>query len=379
MRRNSLRLYIHIPFCVKKCNYCSFVSWELKGEKFLNEYLNLLEKELYLYKEKLKINPLTIYIGGGTPSLLSPPMLARIYEILRNYVDLSSVLEFTIEANPESVKRDKVRIWREIGINRVSLGAQSFSDEILSFLGRVHSKKEIERAIATLKEEFENISLDLMYGIPGQDLEKWEDTLTKAITFKPKHISMYAISFDEGTLLKKWLEEGEVSPVSEEQYVEMYNRGVGVLRDYGYERYEISNFSYPGYESMHNLGYWTYADYIGIGISASSFLNGERYTNFSDFEKYRDALLNMRLPIDSYDNIDNATKMGEYAILSLRTEKGLIDRDFISLFDISSWDVFGDVLSYFISLGYIKEIEGGWKLTDDGILISNRIFMEFLK
>ncbi len=332
-----------------------------------------------MYERRLKLAPLTIYIGGGTPSLLSLSLLEKMGEILRRYVDFSSLLEFTIEANPESVDKEKVRIWKNIGINRVSLGIQAFDDKTLSFLGRVHQSMQTFKAIEILKEEFENISFDLIYGIPGQDLEKWKDTLIKAIAFEPKHISIYALSFDEGTLFKKWLEEGKLSPVDEEQYVDMYNRGVEVLRDHGYERYEISNFSYPGYESIHNLGYWTYDDYIGIGVSASSFLDGERYTNFSDFKKYKDALLNMKLPIESYDRIDKNTKMGEYAILRLRTKRGLVSREFFSLFGVSPCDVFGDVFSYFSSLGYMERTNNGWRLTDDGILVSNRIFMEFLR
>ncbi len=379
MRKNSLRLYVHIPFCVKKCNYCSFVSWELKEQAFLDVYLDFLEKELFLYKKRLRLTPLTIYIGGGTPSLLPPSLLEKMGEILRKYVDFSYVSEFTIEANPESIDKNKVRIWKKLGINRVSLGVQAFDDKILSFLGRVHRSIQTFKAIEILKEEFENISFDLIYGIPGQDLKKWEDTLTKAITFKPKHISMYALSFDDGTLLRKWLEEGKLFPVDEEQYVNMYKRGVEILYDNGYQRYEISNFSYPGYESIHNLGYWTYDDYVGIGVSASSFLNGERYTNFSDFKKYRDTLLSMKLPIESYDRIDKNTKMGEYAILRLRTKRGLVRREFLSLFGIFPCDIFGDLFSYFSSLGYMERTNDGWRLTDDGILISNRIFMEFLR
>ena len=379
MKKSSLRVYIHIPFCIRKCNYCSFVSYTGYGNDTYEVYIDYIEKELRLYKEELERPPVTLYIGGGTPSLLSSSSIYKLKEILKEYIEINSLKEFTIEANPESVSEDKVSSWEKLGINRVSLGVQSFDDKILSFLGRPHTAQITRYAISLLKDSFYNLSFDLIYGIPGQDIESWKETLSEAVSYGPQHISIYSLSIDEGTPLFEKVKTGEISPLEEELIVEMYRIGVEFLRAYGYRRYEISNFSKPQMESLHNLGYWNYEDYIGIGVSASSFVKGKRYTNFNTLNMYMQALDKEKLPIMEYDIIGKATKISEYAILRLRTEKGLLDSEFYALFDSYPYEVFKEEFDYFLSLGLIKRTPYGWVLTEKGIPVSNRIFLEILR
>ncbi len=379
MKRNNLRIYIHIPFCVKKCNYCSFVSYTEYKEDDYDNYIDYIEKEIRLYKEKKELSPYTIYIGGGTPSLLPSSQLYKLRDIIDNYMDVSSLREFTIEANPESVTPQKAKTWKDIGINRISLGVQSFNDKILHFLGRAHTVSHTKKAISILKRYFANISFDLIYGIPGQDLRIWESTLMECLSYEPYHISIYALSLEKDTPFFESFKDGKFSLVEEDTYINMYKLGIELLSQHGYKRYEISNFAKPGKESLHNIGYWTYEDYIGLGISASSFLEKRRYTNHFSLKKYREDLDKGTLPIMEYDNLSRETMMSEYAILRLRTDDGLKDSDFYSLFGISADRIFGEEFEFFIDLGLIEETIEGWKLTQEGILVSDRIFMEILR
>jgi oxygen-independent coproporphyrinogen-3 oxidase len=225
MKKNKLRIYIHIPFCIKKCNYCNFVSTVLKDKHKLGKYITYLDKELNLYKDHIELKPLTIYIGGGTPSLFSPYEIYRLGDLFSKYINKAFTTEFTIEANPESITQEKILAWKDIGINRVSLGVQSFDDNILLFLGRPHKVKDTIKAITILKNTFDNISFDLIYGISGQDMDTWKRTLKKALEFEPQHISMYGLSIEEGTLFYRWRKENKLTLPDDALTVDMYNFG----------------------------------------------------------------------------------------------------------------------------------------------------------
>ncbi len=376
MRRGKKRLYIHIPFCIKRCHYCDFVSSVLKDKKDLSNYIDYLSLELELYKDKLKNDFITIYIGGGTPSLFEPHEIYALGELLFKY--LNPPEEFTIEANPESITQDKILTWRDIGINRISLGVQSFDDEILSFLGRPHTASDAIDAISILKDYFDNVSFDFIYGIPGQKISAWHDTLKKAITFGPQHLSLYALSIEEDTPFYEGYKRGKIHMMDESLVVDMYEFGVRFLKENGYKRYEISNFSLPGKESIHNMGYWTYDEYLGIGVSASSFIEGVRYTNYSSMTDYFKSLKNGIYPIAYREKLSKEKMMGEYIILRLRTDRGLLIDEFIDIFGIDPLSIYKDKFDYFIDLGFMEHTEYGYRLTDKGVLVSNQIFMEII-
>ncbi len=376
MKKGKKRLYIHIPFCIKRCNYCGFVSSVLKDKRELSNYIDYLSLEFELYKDRLKDNIITIYIGGGTPSLFEPYEIYTLGELLFKYLSLPG--EFTIEANPESITRDKVLAWRDIGVNRVSLGVQSFDDEVLSFLGRPHTAGDAVDAISILKDYFDNISFDFIYGIPNQDMSIWHKTLKRAIAFGPQHLSLYALSIENGTTFCKWYKRGKIHMMDEDLVVDMYEFGVHFLKENGYKRYEISNFSFPGKESIHNMGYWTYDEYLGLGVSASSFVEGIRYINYSSMTDYFKSLKNGAYPIAYSEKLSKEKMMGEYIILRLRTNRGLLIDEFIDIFGIDPLSIYKDKFAYFIDLGFMEHTEYGYRLTDKGILVSNQIFVEII-
>lgn len=320
-------LYIHIPFCKKKCSYCDFVSYGGR-EDILPSYLDALKKEAEEYKNE-KIG--TVFIGGGTPSLLSPGQMSDLVEFIKNNFQLDKNAEISVECNPQSVTDEKMREYRSAGINRISMGAQSLSDSVLKELGRAHTLKELENAVESIKKAgFENFNLDLISALPGQSVDMWEETLNKAVLYNPSHISCYSLTVEPSTPLGAAVSEKRVTLPDEECERKMYYKTREILKENGFEQYEISNYAKGGCECRHNINYWECGEYIGLGCGAHSYFNGARYSNTSSLERYISAH-------DIQCEFQTLTKedmIEERIMLGLRMNRGIDIRRFEKDFEI---------------------------------------------
>lgn len=357
--------YIHIPFCKQKCKYCSFVSYPKIG--LIEEYLIALKKEiLNRYKgETIK----TIYIGGGTPSLLSPEQINSILKLF----NLSENTEITIELNPETITFDYLLQLKNLGINRLSFGCQTFNDEILKFIGRRHNSQDVINVVKFAQNAgFKNISLDFIYGLPNQTIEMFENDLKTAIELDIEHISLYGLKIDENCYFAK--NPPENLPDDDIQ-ADMYLKAIEILKQNDYEHYEISNFSKKGFNSKHNMNYWDNNTYYGFGCSAHGYENGIRYANETDLEKY---IQNPVMPKTSH-TLTEQEKLEEEIFLGFRKMSGINVEEINRKFNINFTEKYGKILKKYLSLKYLSETNSGFKLTDDGILISNVILSEFLE
>ena len=277
-------LYLHIPFCVKKCGYCSFNSIHYDRDT-VNEYIDVITKEIALIKDKYVFS--SIYIGGGTPTVLDECQLRSMLQSVKVIVNQNSLIEFTVEANPGTLCEGKINILRENLVNRVSLGAQSFNPVNLKTLGRIHTREQTVKTYSLLRSNgFTNISLDLIFGIPSQSLVDWEDDLLFTISLGPEHISTYSLTYEDGTTFGEDLANGRLNKISEDGELNMYKLAIALLKGSGYQHYEISNFAGKGKESIHNKVYWENREYVGVGAGAHSFINGKRSANERNVAKY---------------------------------------------------------------------------------------------
>ncbi len=313
-------LYIHIPFCLAKCAYCDFYSVPVEGElsgEFIKSLLREMELRGWFHAD-------TIYIGGGTPTALDSGSLEKIFSGLKEHFGFSSDAEFTIEANPATVDGGKLSVLLQGGVNRISIGVQSFDDEELKTLGRVHTAADAREAIALARRAgFGNISLDLIYGIPGQTMESWMNTLNQAISLAPEHISAYELTLEECTPLHEWVKRGLIEMPSEEMILEMSDKCVSVLESAGYARYEVSNYALPGRQCRHNVNYWRRGPYLGLGPSAHSFDGRERWKDIEDLGEYVKSLSAGALPErERYALMPGQVKR-EFLFLGLRMSEGV--------------------------------------------------------
>lgn len=362
-------IYLHIPFCIKKCNYCSFFSVKSNAE-FINNYIRFLKNEIKLYQKKYSILPKTIYFGGGTPSLLS---YGQINDILSQF-NLSDVEEITLEANPVSLKPKYIKEIEKTPINRISIGIQSMIDDELKVLGRIHNSKQIEPMIKMLKNVgFNNISLDLIYGLPNQNLSDVIYSLSKIIALKSQHISIYCLSLEKNVLLYKKREF-----IPEDGIVRaFYDKIVNTLNDNGFMQYEISNFSKKGFESKHNSAYWTDKDYLGLGASAAGYINGIRYNNPPNLEEYFDNVKNCNLMPNSY-KISSLEHAQEFLFLGLRQNGGISISEFIKKFDEETFNIFYKKMEHFVKQGFIVKSDDRIFLSQKAFFVSNSIFNELV-
>ncbi|MBZ0157165.1 MAG: radical SAM family heme chaperone HemW [Alphaproteobacteria bacterium] len=315
-------LYIHIPFCVRKCIYCDFYSLPLSVPD-TGTYVEALCAEMALRRGAAR-NLRTVFIGGGTPTLLSATEAARLLDTAAALFSLRSDAEITIEANPGTITMKKASDLRAAGVNRMSIGVQSLIDEELSLLGRAHSARDALAAMeAVRKAGFENLSLDLMYGLPGQKMASWEYSLENSIGLTPEHFSTYELTPEEGTPLARLLEEGRLALPPEETVTDMYYRGIDLLAENGYMHYEISNFAKPGRSCAHNLTYWRREEYLGIGAAAHSFLHEKRTANFRDLRRYIDTVARGVLPVEEESGTSSIEAQKEMLFLGLRTSEGI--------------------------------------------------------
>lgn len=374
MATDKLGLYVHIPYCVRKCNYCDFCSFPNSDGDVPEEYLDRLIDEIYSYKAQSRYRLSTIYFGGGTPSLLSPGQMGRIMQTVNDVFDISSSAEVTMEANPGTLDEEKASEYRKLGFNRISIGLQSIHDIEMKKLGRIHNFDEFLTSYNILRTAgFNNINVDLMYGIPHQTLDSFSKTLDTVVRLSPDHISCYGLIVEAGT---PFYDERDTLPVpSSDTECDMYYMAAKKLYESGYSHYEISNYSKPGFESKHNMLYWNTDEYIGVGLSAHSYFKGKRSCNTSDIGVYlrQSGICHIEEVVP-----DNEDKRYEYAMLNLRLKEGFSLSEYQNLFGISFTEGKGDILSRFSDLGLIDVEDDRIRLTEKGFYVSNAILVEIL-
>lgn len=381
--RKIKNLYIHIPFCMAKCRYCDFFSIPYSGE-IAGRYLSALDRELHSCRNSLDTLD-TIYIGGGTPSVLEGNEIHRLTEIVAKQVTMARDCEYTIEANPATLTGEKVGVLKDSGVNRVSIGVQSFDDRLLSLLGRAHNSREAEEAIRIVSDHFENFSIDLIYGIPGLDEKGWIKTLGRVLEFSPPHISAYELTPEKNTSLYDDLRSGRVQEVLEDVVVQMYDICSMTLKQRGYEHYEISNFARPGMGSRHNMNYWQRGRYLGIGPAAHSFGGNKRRSNVADVNRYCELLENGASPIEREHLVEGDEMIREKIFLGLRTKEGvdigkIIEEDLTSAGETSvSMNKLAQALIPYNALGHVVVEEGIVRLTEKGFILSNPIIVVILE
>jgi len=358
-------LYIHIPFCVRKCNYCSFTSFDGKYGDAAG-YFEKIMAEIDTHK-KYEVD--TIYFGGGTPSSVDSDFICRTLEKVYTHFKVSDGAEITIEVNPDSVETDKLSTYKKIGINRISMGAQSFDCHELELLGRLHTADEIIKKYSLIRSAgFDNISLDLMFGLPGQTEEKLCASIDSILKLHPEHISCYGLKIEEGTPFYNAFERGELLPLDDDYFADLYDYMCKRITDAGYIQYEISNFSVPGRQSRHNSKYWQCEEYIGIGTSAASYLNGIRSRNTDSVFEYKNVV---------EEKLSLADKMSEFVIFGLRlTEKGISISEFRNRFGRDIYDVFSKQLKKHER--FITRDGDVLKLTREAYYVSNAVFADFI-
>lgn len=365
-------LYIHLPFCVRKCLYCDFLSVPFTDDR-AEDYTGAVCRELSL-KSSLFAPLRTLYIGGGTPTLLGEERLSRLLCCVRDTCRLAPDTEITLEANPGTVSRALLELLHALGVNRLSIGVQSFQNSELSMLGRIHDSAEAEQAIALARRlGFNNISLDLMYGIPGQALETWKATLAQAVRLGAAHISAYELTPEQGTPLTNLLESGKLQLPDEELVLDMYGYAIDFLGRQGYQQYEISNFARPGLECRHNLNYWNRGEYVGVGAGAHSFVGGARCYNSSDLAAYETELRAGRLPQTEEQALTDTEVLREYIFLGLRKSLGIpLSGSVFSPLPLltASTDL--------IEAGYLKISAGYLSFTRSGQAVSNMVIARLL-
>lgn len=368
----EISFYVHIPFCVSKCKYCAFLSFTNK-EKFFEIYVKRLKEEILSYKERLADYEVkTIFVGGGTPSILPPELLEEIIALIKNNFKISKDCEITSEANPESFNFEKAKIWKRCGVNRISFGLQSDDDLTLKQLGRPHTFNDFLDAISFAKKaNFKNINADILLGTSGQTEEKIKSLIEKLSKLDLTHVSAYGLMLEEGTPLFLEVKQKKVILPTEEQQVSLYNTAVKTLKQFGFNRYEISNFSKPNFESKHNKNYWNRGEFLGFGVGAYSFFKGEHFNNTQDLKSYlKDDLKRENIEKESLETAKKETIM-----LSLRTEKGLDIEKFNNKFNEDFLKTFRRQIEKLKNSNLIKIEKGFLSICD--FEVSNYIISEF--
>ncbi len=378
MITDKCELYIHIPFCVKKCLYCDFLSFPA-DEPAKERYIEALCDELIaIGNDRCNKSLISVFIGGGTPSVLPAEMLEKVMNTVKKNFTLDSDAEITIECNPGTVNEEKLAVYRSCGINRISFGLQSVHDDELKKLGRIHTYAEFEASYkAAVKAGFENINVDLMSDIPGQTLKSWEETLRKVCTLNPAptHISAYSLIVEEGTPFAEMFAEGTLIVPGEEEDREMYHMTSKILKEYGYERYEISNYAKPGFSCRHNIGYWTGTEYFGAGLDAASYYGKCRYLDTDDYDSYvREPYAEPALT----ERLKKEDLMSEFMILGLRLTEGVDKEEFKLRFHEEMDEIYGKQIKKFMDEGLLETEDKKVRLTSRGLDLANVVMQSFI-
>lgn len=377
--KKDLGLYIHIPFCVKKCAYCDFLSWKGSGEE-REAYVQALEKEISSYSEFAKdYRVSTVFFGGGTPSVLEGEQTERILKKIRDTFRVEKDAEITLEMNPGTSQKEKLLLYRELGINRLSIGLQSVKNENLKLLGRIHTYGDFLDSYRMAREAgFDNISADLISTLPGQTLEEWKEELEILQETPLEHISVYQLIIEKGTeFYEKYGENEELLP-DEETSREIYLWTGKYLKEHGFEQYEISNYARPSRKSRHNLRYWERKDYLGLGLGAASMVHNIRMSNTRDWEKYIEGSQNPKRLREEVEFLEEPRQMEEFMFLGLRKTEGVSRKEFRRIFGRDLDMVYEKALQKHLENGMLEASKDRIRLSQAGILVSNQVLSDFI-
>jgi oxygen-independent coproporphyrinogen-3 oxidase len=403
MNKKSLEIYVHIPFCARKCSYCDFLSFS-GNECAQRDYTEKLIEEIeYQSAYAKEYQVVSAFIGGGTPSILKTEDMEAVLNALRTRFDIHPHAEVTMEANPGTVTQEGLLSYRNAGVNRISMGLQSADDKELRYLGRIHTYDAFLKSYQRVRMAgFDNVNVDLISAIPGQTVESWKNTLKKVTMLKPEHISAYSLIIEEGTpFYDRYGDHVEMESYAmtkeerrllmalpdlpdEDSEREMYYLTQEFLMEQGYERYEISNYTKKGYECRHNIGYWTGMEYLGLGLGASSYMNGCRFHNTTDLNDYRNARFDQEEGFhqalrQELEHLSIEEKMEEYMFLGLRLTEGVSAHGFVSNFGQNIRNVYGPILDRLEQDGLMEFKDGFYRLTSRGIDLSNYVMSQFLQ
>ena len=375
-----LGLYIHIPFCVTKCKYCDFNSFKIDlNEKI--KYLNYLGEEMKLYKEEIKNREIdSVFVGGGTPSILNENEINILFEKIKENFNIKSNAEITMECNPGTLTLNKLKVMKKSGVNRLSIGLQAVQNHHLKYIGRIHTFEEFEKNYHDAKQMgFDNINIDLMYALPNQSREDWMESLEKVVKLNPTHISAYSLILEENTELFKMYERDEFNLLDENTDIEMYEYTINYLKSHGYNQYEISNYAKDNFECKHNVLYWKCEEYVGIGASASGYFNGIRYNNICELDNYEKMILEGEKPIEWEEKLSIKDEIEESIFLGVRMNEGIQISDFKEKYNFDFEKEYKNEIEKLSKMELIEIDNNRMKLTQKGREISNSVFVEFIK
>ena len=375
----TIGLYIHIPFCRQKCLYCDFPSWAGK-EGQMQGYVDALTKEIRNRgKEYTDRKVVSVFFGGGTPTTLSVPMLEQLMQAVFESWDIAEDAEITTEANPGTLDGEMAVALKKMGFNRLSMGVQAWQNRLLKDLGRIHTMEAFQKNYKAVREAgFDNVNTDLMFALPNQTMADWQETVRNIVALNPEHISAYSLILEEGTPFFDRYEKGELEPAAEELDREMYYWAVDYLAKMGYGQYEISNFAKKGRQSRHNRIYWQAEEYLGMGLGAHSYMDGERFHNRYDLQEYIDAEGEVSLLKEDVEVITEEDALAEFMFLGLRLTEGVSFARFRERFGQEMKNIYGRQIEELVKDGLLKEDEIGIRLTVRGVDISNVVFEKFL-
>ncbi|MBP1930506.1 radical SAM family heme chaperone HemW [Ammoniphilus resinae] len=375
-------VYIHIPFCTNKCYYCDFNSFVTQNQQLVWDYLYALEQEIILTMKQTPPDAIqTIFVGGGTPTFLSAEQMKYFLNAVRQHIpNQTDDIEFTMEANPGTTDPEKLTIMRKGGVNRLSYGVQAFDDELLRKIGRIHDSAQVFRSLHDARQAgFTNISIDLIFGLPGQSVELFKKTLNQAFDLGLQHFSAYSLKVEENTLFHVLYEKNQLILPAEEEEVAMYELVRQEMKLHGYRQYEISNFAQDGYESGHNKTYWKNEEYYGIGAGAHGYVKRSRHINAGPVQQYMQLVKQNGLPRIEEFTVSDREVMEEFMIMGLRLMEGISKREFFKRYGKLIEDVFGKQITNLEKLGLLEQVGDRVRLTEKGIPLGNEVFMRFLE
>ena len=375
----ALGIYVHIPFCIRKCNYCDFPSYS-NMDNIFSQYTNALCKEIEFVSEKYKNGLVdTIFFGGGTPSVLSAKDISRICNTIQKKFRISNNAEISIEVNPGTITKEKLETYRALNINRISIGVQSANDRILNFMGRIHTRQMIEQSLELIKEcGFKNINADIIFGVPNQTMVDLQNTIEFVLNKEVTHISCYSLKVEENTPWYELQKRGELPQVDDGLEREMYYWIVSRLKNSSFEHYEISNFAKPGFKCIHNIKYWTDKPYLGFGSAAHSYINNTRYSNVENPVEYISAVNANKSPIQGTDIIDDVERLSEIFILGLRLIEGVNLEALEHVFGRKSLKKYDEKIEMLVNKDFLCIENGNLKLTKLGLDFANLVWVEFI-
>lgn len=377
--RKPQAVYLHIPFCTNKCFYCDFNSYVLKNQPVM-DYLQGLEREMERTVKEVPPGKITsIFVGGGTPTVLKPDEMEYFLKTVKTYFpDWSEDIEFSMEANPGTTDLEKLAVMRAGGVNRVSFGVQAFQNELLSGIGRIHDTDDVYQSLENARKAgFDNMSIDLMFGLPNQTVDMLAESVSKALALNLPHYSIYSLKVEENTLFHTMYQKNQLPLPNEDDELKMYLLLMEKMKEAGYEQYEISNFAKPGFHSRHNMAYWLNEDYYGLGAGAHGYVGGMRHMNIKGVNPYTEATKEGLPRMESFE-VPREEAMEDFLMVGLRVLKGVSRTHFEEQFGVSMEDMFAKPLHKMLNAGLLEETGDGYRLSERGILFGNDVFGEFI-